>query len=116
MDLSELKENISEAAGLLKSLANEDRLLLLCQLASGEKAVSELERLTGIRQPTLSQQLGVLRNEGLVTTRRDGKWIFYSVASHHAMSLLTTLHHLFGAESARPKELRGQLEVIARSL
>jgi DNA-binding transcriptional ArsR family regulator len=116
MDLSELKENISEATGLLKSLANEDRLLLLCQLVSGEKAVSELERLTGIRQPTLSQQLGVLRNEGLVATRREGKWIFYSVASRDATALLSTLHHLFSAEAARPKELRGPLEVVARSI
>lgn len=116
MDLSELKDNVAEAAGLLKSLANEDRLLLLCQLVSGEKAVSELERLTGIRQPTLSQQLGVLRNEGLVTTRREGKWIFYSVSSRNVMAMLATLHHLFGGETARPKELRSQMEVAVRSI
>ena len=59
MDLSILHDNASRATSLLKSLANEDRLLLLCQLVDGEKSVSELERLTGIRQPTLSQQLGV---------------------------------------------------------
>lgn len=116
MDLSELKENIPQAAGLLKSMANEDRLHLLCELAAGEKAVSELERLTGIRQPTLSQQLGVLRNEGLVTTRREGKWIFYSVASRNVMSLLSTLQHLFGAEFPRQKELRGVKEVAARTI
>lgn len=98
MDLSELKKNAAKAATLLKSLANEDRLLLLCQLVPGEKVVSELERLTGIRQPTLSQQLGVLRNEGLVATRRDGKWIYYSVASKEAMTMLTTLHALFCPE------------------
>jgi len=101
MDLSELKKNAAKAATLLKSLANEDRLLLLCQLVPGEKVVSELERLTGIRQPTLSQQLGVLRNEGLVATRRDGKWIYYSVASKEAMTMLTTLHALFCPEQDR---------------
>lgn len=95
MDLSELKRNTTRAATLLKSLANEDRLLLLCQLVSEEKAVSELERLTGIRQPTLSQQLGVLRNEGLVITRREGKWIFYSVASDEVMTILGALHTLY---------------------
>lgn len=98
MDLSELKIHAAQAASLLKSLANEDRLLLLCQLVSGEKAVSVLERLTGIRQPTLSQQLGVLRNEGLVATRRDGKWIYYSVASDEAMTMLVTLQSLFCRE------------------
>jgi DNA-binding transcriptional ArsR family regulator len=101
MDLSELKKNAAKAAALLKSLANEDRLLLLCQLVPGERSVSELERLTGIRQPTLSQQLGVLRNEGLVATRRDGKWIYYSVASREAMTMLTTLHVLFCPENGR---------------
>ena len=95
MDLSVLHDNAARAAALLKSLANEDRLLLLCQLVDGEKTVSELERLTGIRQPTLSQQLGVLRGEALVHTRRDGKWIYYSVASQEALTLLATLHSLY---------------------
>ena len=104
MELSDLKQNVTKATSLLKSLANEDRLLLLCQLISGEKAVSELERLTGIRQPTLSQQLGVLRNEGLVATRREGKWIFYRVASKDALVLLTTMQTLFSGEPVRRVE------------
>ena len=62
-----------------------------------------LERLTGIRQPTLSQQLGVLRNEALVNTRREGKWIYYSVASQEAMAILGTLHSLFCVDDAGPK-------------
>ncbi|NDV13647.1 MULTISPECIES: ArsR/SmtB family transcription factor [Crenobacter] len=99
MELNVLRDNAARATSLLKSLANEDRLLLLCQLVDGEKSVSELERLTGIRQPTLSQQLGVLRNEKLVSTRRDGKWIYYSVASADALAILGTLHGIFcGAE------------------
>ncbi|KMN37959.1 ArsR family transcriptional regulator [Chromobacterium sp. LK1] len=100
MDLNLLRANAGRAALLLKGLANEDRLLLLCQLVDGEKSVSELERLTGIHQPTLSQQLGVLRNEGLVTTRRDGKWVYYSVASQDALALLNALHALFCADGS----------------
>ena len=100
MDMNLLRENAARAAGLLKSLANEDRLLLLCQLVDGEKSVSELEKLTGIRQPTLSQQLGVLRNEGLVATRREGKWVYYRVASQDAMVLLASLHGIFCAQGA----------------
>jgi len=99
MDLTVVRENASKACALLKSLANEDRLMLLCQLVDGEKTVSDLERLTGIRQPTLSQQLGVLRNENLVSTRRDGKWIFYSLGNPQVMTMLFTLHGLFCEET-----------------
>ncbi|WP_028535793.1 ArsR/SmtB family transcription factor [Paludibacterium yongneupense] len=95
MNLSVMNENATRATTLLKSLANEDRLLLLCRLINGEQTVSELERLTGIRQPTLSQQLGVLRHEQLVATRRDGKWIYYRIASQQAQALLKTLHGLY---------------------
>lgn len=90
-----LRDNSERAASLLKSLANPDRLLLLCQLVEGERSVTELEALTGIRQPTLSQQLGVLRNEGLVATRRDGKWVYYRIASQDALALLGTLHQIY---------------------
>lgn len=96
-DVEELREKSEQAVGLLKVLSNPDRLLLLCQLVSGEKSVTELEGLTGLRQPSLSQQLGVLRKEALVSTRRDGKWIYYSLASHEAAAILQTLHGLFCA-------------------
>ena len=66
----------ANASRLLKALANADRLLLLCQLKQGEHGVSEMETLAGVLQPLLSQQLAVLRQEGLVTTRREGKQIF----------------------------------------
>jgi len=81
--------------GLLRGLANEDRLLLLCQMAQGEISVGELETRLDIRQPTLSQQLGVLRAEGLVSTRREGKRIFYSVADPNVLVLLETLYRLY---------------------
>lgn len=84
-----------EATALLKALANEDRLLLLCQMVEGEKCVSDFEHLLDIRQPTLSQQLGVLRNEGLVSTRREGKHIYYRLASPEALQVLQTLYGLY---------------------
>lgn len=83
------------AVGALKVLANEDRLLLLCQLSQGEMCVSDIERALGIRQPTLSQQLGVLRNEGVVTTRREGKNIFYSVCDPAMREILALLYQLY---------------------
>lgn len=95
VEIEQLRVHAADATALLKSLANPDRLLLLCQLVEGEKTVSELESLTGIRQPSLSQQLGVLRGEALVSTRREGKWIYYRVASTQALEVLATLHRIF---------------------
>ena len=93
--LVELAGAARDAASLLKRLANPDRLLLLCNLVEEERNVSALEALTGIRQPTLSQQLGVLREEGIVETRREGKFIFYRIASAPALALLQTLYDMF---------------------
>ncbi|MEO5659231.1 MAG: metalloregulator ArsR/SmtB family transcription factor, partial [Polaromonas sp.] len=70
LDMEQMRQAAAQATATLRVLANEDRLLLLCQLALGEACVSELEELLGIRQPTLSQQLGVLRAEDMVSTRR----------------------------------------------
>ncbi len=98
IDTARLRRAAGHAVGVLKMLANEDRLLLLCQLSQGERCVSELEEQLGIRQPTLSQQLGVLRNEGLVNTRRDGKNIYYSVASPAALDILAVLYRLYCPE------------------
>jgi len=66
--------------------------MLLCQLSQGETNVGSLETLTGIRQPTLSQQLGVLRNEGVVSTRRDGRRIYYSVSDPELLQVLGALY------------------------
>ncbi len=92
---ADFAKRAAEAAELLKALANPDRLLLLCQLVGGEKAVTELGVLTHIEQPSLSQQLAVLRGERLVTTRREGKNMFYSIASPAALAVLETLYRLF---------------------
>ena len=95
IDMTSKRSAAHEASNLLRVLANENRLLLLCQLSQGEKSVGELEQLLGIRQPTLSQQLGVLRAENLVETRREGKQIIYRVADAHAQKLLETLYRLY---------------------
>lgn len=95
IDLDAMQAAATQACGLLKVLANPDRLMLLCQLTQGEHCVSELESLLGIQQPTLSQQLGVLREEQLVSTRREGKQIFYSIASAEAMAVMQVLYALY---------------------
>lgn len=104
--IDELRESAGKACSLLKTMANEDRLLLLCHLIDSERNVGELERLTGIRQPTLSQQLGVLRDEGLVNTRREGKFIYYSLASESVLQIMYTLHGLFCGPSSDAQERR----------
>ena len=94
-EVAQLRASASKACALLKALANEDRLLILCQLTQGERNVGELEKMTGVRQPTLSQQLGILRDEGLVVTRREGKYIFYGLASHEVIQVMKTLSGLY---------------------
>lgn len=92
VNLLELQASAAQACALLKVMAHVDRLVLMCRLAQGEFCVSELERDLGIRQPTLSQQLGVLRQEGLVGTRREGKHVFYRLASADAAAVMAVLH------------------------
>lgn len=99
IDIKRLRHSAGQAQQLLKTLANPDRLMLLCQLSQGERNVGELEALLGIRQPTLSQQLGVLRREGLVETRRDGKQIHYRICSPQALAVIGTLYQLYCGES-----------------
>jgi len=95
IDIATLRRGASRAVGALKLLGNEDRLLLLCQLSQGEMCVSSLEERLAIRQPTLSQQLGVLRAEGVVSTRRDGKNIYYRVSDPSLVEILNVLYRLY---------------------
>jgi DNA-binding transcriptional ArsR family regulator len=94
-DLNAMRDSADKASNLLKALANRDRLLLLCQLSQGELCVSDLEKLVGLQQPSLSQQLTVLRQERLVNTRRVGKQIYYSIASSEAMAVMQLLYTLY---------------------
>ena len=95
LSTTRMRAAAGEAAAALRVLANEDRLLLLCELSQGERSVSELEEALDLHQPSLSQQLGVLRAVGLVSTRRDGKFIHYSVADRKALALLDVLYRLY---------------------
>jgi ArsR family transcriptional regulator, virulence genes transcriptional regulator len=94
-DLDRMTENAKRASDFLKALAHESRLMMLCILAEGEKSVSELEQELGLRQPTVSQQLARLRADGLVTTRRNGKTIYYSVASEEARTIIGAIYDVF---------------------
>ncbi len=101
-DLSQLRDSADRACALLRALSNPDRLLLLCQLATrGEQRVGELQQQLGIEQPSLSQQLGVLRALGLVGTRRAGKAIYYRLLSNEAEALMQLLHRLYCAAPNR---------------
>lgn len=104
LDMSLMRKAATEATAMLRVLANEDRLLLLCQLSQGEKSVGELEELLDIHQPTLSQQLGVLRSIGLVDTRRDGKRIHYSIADEKILLLLETMYGLYCPQPKKGKK------------
>lgn len=95
IDLQRLELAAAKAQALLKALGNRDRLMLLCHLAEAERNVGELENCLGIVQPTLSQQLAVLRREGLVATRREGKLIYYRIVSAEALAIINTLYQLF---------------------
>ena len=106
LSMKNIQENAKLASNFLKGMANETRLVILCALAEGEKNVSELEDILGIRQPTLSQQLTRLRADKLVRTRRESKQIFYSLASEEAELVLGLLYKLFCMGESAQKEQR----------
>jgi len=105
VSVRKLRSSAKEACGLLSVLAHEDRLVLLCQIAHHEHSVGELEELLDIRQPTLSQQLGVLRREGLVETRREGKKIYYRLISKEALAIMDSLYGQFCSGKATARRL-----------
>ncbi|MDE4620817.1 ArsR/SmtB family transcription factor [Sinorhizobium meliloti] len=90
-----MTERADEAAALLKAAANQNRLMILWTLIEGEHSVGQLEEMLGIRQPSLSQQLTVLREAGIVATRRDAKQIFYRLAEEKAVRLVMALYQIF---------------------
>ncbi len=93
--VSAMEDRAGEVAMLLKTLAHPVRLMLACTLAEGEFSVGALEERLDIHQPTLSQQLGVLREAGVVETRRDGKQIFYRLTEKKAAQLIEALYSIF---------------------
>ena len=90
-----MANSAKRATDFLKALAHESRLVILCILAEGEKSVGELEEILNLRQPTVSQQLARLRADGLVSTRRDGKAIYYSLASEEARTVIGAIYDVF---------------------
>ena len=95
LELEQMHRSAEQACKLMKVLSNPDRLMILCQLTKGELRVGEIEEMLGIEQPTLSQQLTVLRDEELVSTRREGKNIYYQVTSPRALAVIGTLYEQF---------------------
>ena len=93
--LRQLEKNAHKASDLLGAMANTSRLMIMCQLADGEKSVSDLQPMIGLSQSALSQHLAVLRRKHLVRTRRDGQSIYYSLSSGEAASIMHTLHEQF---------------------
>ena len=101
-ELTELHDMASQACELLKAMANEWRLMILCQLSEGEKTVGELQSILGLSQSALSQHLAVLRREKIVSSRKSAQSVFYSLAGDEATKVMETLHDLFcGAQ--KPK-------------
>ncbi|WP_306113847.1 MULTISPECIES: helix-turn-helix transcriptional regulator [unclassified Roseovarius] len=94
-EMDRMVRNACEAASFLKAISHEGRLMILCHLATGEKSVTELEELLSARQAAVSQQLSRLRTEGLVTPRREGKAIYYSLTDRRAVQILDVVYDLF---------------------
>ena len=102
-ELARMMKNARRASDFLKALAHENRLLLLCLLSERERSVTELEELLSLRQTTVSQQLARLRLDGLVTTRRDGKTIYYSVADASTLKFVKVIYEMFCSEAGSAK-------------
>jgi DNA-binding transcriptional ArsR family regulator len=100
-DIQRMGPKAERAAQFLKALAHQSRLMILCILVEGEKSVSELEDLLSLRQPTVSQQLARLRADGLVAARRDGKAIYYSLASEEARWVVGAVYDVFCRKARR---------------
>lgn len=105
-ELDQLMRKARKASDFLKALSHENRLLLLCLLAERERTVTELENILSLRQPMVSQQLARLRLDQLVTTRRDGKAIYYSLANDDVRQVISVIYDIFCSRSetdARPR-------------
>lgn len=95
MEIDDMVENAKSATEFLKALAHEGRLMILCRLAEGECSVTEFEEMLSARQAAVSQQLARLRLEGLVSTRREGKTVFYSLADEKVRRLIPIVYEMF---------------------
>lgn len=110
INLDELQARALRATALLKAMSNPVRLLVLCQLAEGEKSVGELERVVDVSQSALSQHLALLRHRGLVRSRRAGQMIFYSLAGREAPTLLAALYEVYCSKVPKTRSRRAHLK------
>ena len=99
--MSELHDVASHACELLKAMANEWRLMILCQLAEGEKTVSELQSLLGLSQSALSQHLAILRREKIVRSKKQAQSVSYSLTGDEATKVMESLHDIFCGAAAK---------------
>ena len=106
MEQTALEEKAEDAARFLKMLASAPRLLLLCQMFDRECNVGYLAERTGMRMPTVSQQLSLLRAQGLVETRRDGTTIYYRLASSAVLEVMGVLYKHFCSDDANPLDMK----------
>ena len=103
MKIEDMQRTAAEVSGLMKILANENRLLILCQLVEDEKSVGVLAELLGMREASMSQQLSLLRRDGLVRTRREGQTIYYSLARTDVRQLMEFLYATYCGDDAKEK-------------
>ena len=101
IDAGAMREHAGRAAALLKALAHENRLQILCLLADGERSVGDINARVDLSQSALSQHLGVLRDEALVQTRREAQSVYYSLAPGPALEVIRTLHGIYCAPPKR---------------
>ena len=111
--MEELQHNALRVAVLLKAMANPARLVILCQLAEGERSVGQLERAVGLSQSGISQHLAVLRRGDVVASRREGQTVFYSLASAQVVTLMGTLHAVFCRTEPAPAPRRVKVRATA---
>jgi len=100
LEIAAMRDSAQQVVGILKLMANTDRLLILCHLSQNELNVSQIEEITEIRQPTLSQQLMILRKSDAVNTRRDGKQIYYSIKDQSLVEMLNKLYQIYCVNQA----------------
>ena len=110
INFAQMQDSAAEAEELLKAMANRHRLVILCQLIDSERSVGELAGILELHDANVSQHLALLRKDGLVTTRRDGQTIWYSIASEPARKLVETLYQVFCAPNrmCAPKTAKGK--------
>jgi len=102
MNIELMQKSAAGAAEFLRSLANEKRLMIICQLAGGEKSVGEICDALDARQSTVSQQLALLRRDGIVKARKEAQTVYYSVANESAQKVIELLYNQFCASAVKP--------------